>query len=323
MIKYFALKKVSKNIIFIDGINRTGKLLTGSLVASLNKMEHLEFGEIFQHIVPAIKLKKISTDFSKAFLHNYINQLLYNKYLSRNVNFRKNDRTGIENYKNPKLYKKRLKTKEGKKIMPKIMVEKPFLPFVTHDIMCNYDEFLKLDLDIKIIEIFRNPIDLVYSWKQRKLSSRFGKDKRIFTLLIEKNKKPYSQHLYNLPKNWEKLNEIEKCIMYVKILTERSVNQLKKNYNKKYIYLTDYETIISNTKKELIKISKFLNTSLSKKSLKFIKKEKCPKIINYKLRKKKLNYINKGVSNKYQKMLIEMEKNYLNDIYGLKKIKFK
>ena len=74
--------------------------------------------------------------------------------------------------------------------------------------------------------------------------------------------------------------------LYVKILTERSVNQLQKNYNKKYIYLTDYETIISNTKKELKKISKFLNTSFSKKTLKFIKKEKCPKIINYKLRKK-------------------------------------
>ena len=108
--------------------------------------------------------------------------------------------------------------------------------------------------------------------------------------------------------------------MYVKILTERSVNQLKKNYNKKYIYLTDYETIISNTKKELIKISKFLNTSLSKKLLNLLRKKKCPKIINYKLRKKKLDYINKGVSNKYQKMLIEMEKNYSNDIYGLKKL---
>ena len=58
-------------------------------------------------------------------------------------------------------------TKRGIKIMPKIMAEKPFLPFVTHDIMCNYDEFLKLKIDIKIIEIFRNPIDLVYSWKQK------------------------------------------------------------------------------------------------------------------------------------------------------------
>ena len=58
MNKYFALKIITKKIVFIDGINRTGKLLTGSLVSSLDKMEHLEFGEIFQHIIPAIKLKK-------------------------------------------------------------------------------------------------------------------------------------------------------------------------------------------------------------------------------------------------------------------------
>ena len=59
-------------------------------------MEHLEFGEIFQHIVPAIKLKKFLQIFSKAFLHNYINQLLYNKYLSRNVNFRKMIEPGLK-----------------------------------------------------------------------------------------------------------------------------------------------------------------------------------------------------------------------------------
>ena len=65
--KYFAIKLITKNLVFIDGINRTGKLLTGSLVSSLNNVEHLEFGEIFQHLVPAIKLKKISIDFTKAF----------------------------------------------------------------------------------------------------------------------------------------------------------------------------------------------------------------------------------------------------------------
>ena len=66
MIKYFALKKVSKNIIFIDGINRTGKLLTGSYCIT-NKIEHLIWMKFFQHIVPAIKLKKISQIFLKHF----------------------------------------------------------------------------------------------------------------------------------------------------------------------------------------------------------------------------------------------------------------
>ena len=152
--KYYPLKLTKNKLIFIDGINRTGKLLTGSLISSFHKMEHLEFGEVFQHIVPAIKLKKISLDFAKAFIHNYLNQLIYNKYLSRNVNFRKDDRTGIHNAKDPKRYIKRLKEKEGDNIIKKINLEKPIIPFVTHDIICNYSDFHRLNLDIKIIEIF-------------------------------------------------------------------------------------------------------------------------------------------------------------------------
>ena len=137
--------------------------------------------------------------------------------------------------------------------------------------------------------------------------------------MIEKNKKPYSQHLYNLPINWRKLNEIEKNILYVKILTERSVKQLKKNYNKN-IYLTDYETIVENTESELKKIAKFLNTSFSKKTYQFIKKENCPKKIDFNLKNKKLEFINNRISKKYSKVLIDMEKKYIKNIYGLKKI---
>ena len=57
-IQYSPLNRIAKNIILIDGISRTGKLLLGSLVSSFDKMEHLEFGENFEFIVPAIRLKK-------------------------------------------------------------------------------------------------------------------------------------------------------------------------------------------------------------------------------------------------------------------------
>ena len=36
-INYFPINRISKNIILIDGISRTGKLLLGSLVSSLTK----------------------------------------------------------------------------------------------------------------------------------------------------------------------------------------------------------------------------------------------------------------------------------------------
>ena len=57
-INYFPLNRISENIILIDGISRTGKLLLGSLIASFDKMEHLEMGENFEYLLPAVKLKK-------------------------------------------------------------------------------------------------------------------------------------------------------------------------------------------------------------------------------------------------------------------------
>jgi hypothetical protein len=51
--KYHPQKRILQNnqIVFIDGISRTGKLLLGSLVSQLDRMEHLEFGENFESFV--------------------------------------------------------------------------------------------------------------------------------------------------------------------------------------------------------------------------------------------------------------------------------
>ena len=144
--KYFYMEPLAKNIVFIDGIPRTGKLMTGAIVSSLNRMESIEFGETFEHFLPALKLKKCTFDFAKSYLCNYINQLIYNKMISRNVNFRATDRTGIPNYFDPKVYKKRLKMKEGDLVLERIKKRKLILPFITHDIMVNYSIFSKLKL---------------------------------------------------------------------------------------------------------------------------------------------------------------------------------
>ena len=71
-IEYSPSARLSKNIILVDGITRTGKLLLGSLISSFDRMEHLEFGENFEFIVPAIKFKKVELNFGKSYLNNYL-----------------------------------------------------------------------------------------------------------------------------------------------------------------------------------------------------------------------------------------------------------
>ena len=315
--KYFNMKALAKDIVLIDGISRAGKLMSGAIISSFKNMESVEFGENFEHFLPAIKLKKCSNDFAKSYLFNHLKQLIYNKMISRNINFRPSDRTGIKNYFNPKVYKKRLLMKEGDLVVKRILTTKPTLPFITHDLMVNYDIFEKLNINVKMIEIFRNPVDLVYSWYKRGLGDRWGKDPRVFTLLVEKNNKPYPWYLYNLPKNWSKLNVCEKCVYFVTLLTSQSIIQYKKINNKKKIYITNYEKIVENTQQEMLYISRFLNTKFSNQTKRIIKKENLPNTLENKSYLKKKEFIKKKVNKKSFDKLMFLVKRYNKNTYGL------
>lgn len=318
--KYYFMEPIIKDIVFIDGIPRSGKLLAGSLISSLNKMESFELGENFEHFMPALKMNKCSYDFAKSYLCNYINQLIYNKMLSRHVNFRSFDRTGIQNYFNPNLYKKRLKMREGDQVVKKIKSLKQILPLVTHDIMTNYKVFDKLNIKVKFISVYRSPIELVYSWIKRGLGTRWGKDPRIFTLLINKENKPCPWYLHNFPKIWKKLNKYERCVYYVILLTTRSIKEQRKIKNKKDFFVTTYDRIVENTFGELKKISKFLKTNFSKKTHLFIRREKCSsKYLKQKINSK-IDFIKKNVDKKIFERLFALEKKYKKDLYGLNKI---
>ncbi len=250
-ITYYPLKLLTKNFVLIDGISRTGKLLLGSLISSFNRMEHLEFGETFEHLLPAVKFKKIDLKFTKAFIHNYLNQLVYNKYISRNVNFRPNDRTGIKQSRNPKIYFERLKIDDGDKIVKIIKKEKPYIPIVTHDLSVNFDILKKLNLDFKIIEILRSPVEMVYSWYKRGLGKRFGNDQRIFTLLINKKKNIYPWYNALFVKEIKKQSECDICITLVLSLIKESIPKIKKMKN---IYLTSYDLITQIQKMNCLNI---------------------------------------------------------------------
>jgi hypothetical protein len=321
-ISYKAPKNLIKKLIFLDGLNRSGKLLLGTLVSSLKDMESLEFGENFEHFLPAMKFKKVNKNFSKSFLVNYLNQLIYNKMISRNTNFRSTDRTGVSKYQNPQVYKKRLKMTEGDAVIKRINKSNFFLPLVTHDLMSNYDQLKKLNLKFSIIQIFRNPFDLVYSWYKSGLGKRWGADPRIFSLVINinKNNLPWYAYDYKNKRKFEELNEVEKCAIYVTSQIDRTLKNLNKFNYKKNLYVTDYFTLVENTNEELKNIANFLKTDFSNKTKSHIKRERCPNSKVRKLSNKKKYFIKKNVKKAIFAKLIKNEKKFENNIYNLRKI---
>jgi hypothetical protein len=320
--KYTPSKMLSNNIIIVDGIGRSGKLLLGTIVSSFSNTEHFEMGRNFEDIAPGIEFKKIKIDYAESFIKNYLNELIYNKYLSRNVNFRASDRTGVNNSQNFKLYKKRLKQKEGNKVINLIKKEKRCFPFVTHDLLLSINAFNKLNIKYKMVYLFRNPFDLVFSWHKKNHGARLnGKDQRMFSLMIERNKKNYPW--YNkIFGEYKEYNNIENCANIVFKLNEKTIEKIKKlkKNSMKNIFISTYEKVSENKNNEIKSIAKFLKTKFTKNTHNLIKKERLhprdQKLYSLNLKKRK-KFIELNISKKIYDKLINQEKKFNSNIYNL------
>ena len=111
------MKFISNNLkkpklVFIDGLTRTGKSLLSGIIPSFKNFEHLDFANELELLLSSYHCKKIKFDYLKSHLHKYFLEKAYNKLISRSVNFRPDDQTGVKNYAFTNIYQKRLKREE-------------------------------------------------------------------------------------------------------------------------------------------------------------------------------------------------------------------
>ncbi len=321
MIKTFdSQKNLIKKIVFIDGIPRSGKTAMASVLPSLHKSESIEFCNFLEQILPGLSLNSINFAFAKSYINKTFDELAYNKLIGRNSNFRPTDLTSITNYRNPKLYKKRLFKEEGEKAIKELKKSKNFFPFVSHDLMSNINYLNKLDLNFKLIEIYRNPIDNVYSWFRRGVAKSFEKNSRIFTILLKApNGRLCPWYIQEDYKEWFKFNDMEKCVHLVMKLINRSIIKQRKFRTKKILTI-NFENFVQFPDEELKRICSFLNTQTTNQTKYFLRKANVPRRIKDYETVKKANEIRGRVSKSLFEKLMSFEENYNKKTYGFSDI---
>ena len=160
--------------------------------------------------------------------------------------------------------------------------------------------------NLKIISIFRNPIDIVNSWINLELGVA---ERQILNQIpLLRNKKNLKAFYYYkfLNKPMSNKNDIA-----VDMVGECFLNDLKsyeKNKNKKMIYRVDFNNFAENTNKIIKDISLFLKLNSTQFTKKIMKKERLPREIRIEDKDDKLNKIKNLVSKKKYLKLLELEK---------------
>jgi hypothetical protein len=177
----------------------------------------------------------------------------------------------------------------------------------THDGLWFYNFWSSLGIrNLKIISIFRNPIDIVYSWLNLDLGVAEKKILNQIPLIKNtKNLKPF--YYYKFLKNAKK----NKNDVVVDMVGECFLNDLKfyeKIKNKKRIFRLEFNNFAENTDKVIKKISLFLNLNISQFTRKIMIKERLPRKVRDEDKHIKLYKIKNLLSKSKYLKLLELEK---------------
>jgi len=289
-----SLKPSRKNIlieqlVLIDGQAACGKGALAPLIASMERVELLNFSPQIENICGLRYLEKIDNDSLETMIKLEIDLVLYETMMGRNTNFRFSDQSSAFNDVNFFEYIKRL-FRQGDKIIPKkIKEEKPILYFMTHAMLgLSNHLFDCLGEKLNIIELVRHPKSMLSqqtSYNEWWLTDE-GK-KRQFQLFFnyEGEEVPF------WTKGWERLyldcNPVERAIYemdhHIKV-TEKFKNLNKSTYNYQCISIP-FENYVVEPVPYLELIANILKTRIGKKTERILRKENLPRkkeIINNK-----------------------------------------
>jgi len=174
---------IAPKVLFLNAVSGSGKALFGPIVSSLDRVEKHRLEHIFEYLGIQGAFGKVSQDVVVSMMKLYADFTLYNNLISREVNLRPFDDTGIIPSPFRFRYLARLFTKDGDAVMERIKGENPILCVCTlHLHVGLHFAFEAIGERLRIFEIVRHPLFLIKHWAS--YIDRIGTDPREFSLWI-------------------------------------------------------------------------------------------------------------------------------------------
>ena len=170
------------------------------------------------------KIKKINSDVAFYLLKKNLNITQFYNSIGRNVNYKKNDFSSIYNYHDPSLYLKR-----SKSITQKLSTipNRYLFQIMLHSGMNSGKLLLESSSSLKIIEIFKNPVELVFSWIKKNYGKDIYKNSNVYVLTIKYKNKILPFYAKGWEDKYLKMSQYDRCAHMIFRLHNDRKNQIK------------------------------------------------------------------------------------------------
>ena len=266
---------LAKNIVVLDGLTGTGKTMFSPLLASMEKMQNPRFEYMFEYLLIAAKQARINEDAANTLIRLLTDIKLYDGSISRDVNFRPSDLSGVFANKNGFKYLKQLLAQDGNDAQAKIELESPKLLLVTHQIFSCLDVLNNCFGDsVKIVEMVRHPLYLIDHWLS--YIDMHCVNPRDFTLWLQSNDQtivPWFAEGWE--EQYQKMTSIERVVKSIDVLMQPIYKAIK-NSQKNFLIIP-FEDFVLKPFPHLKRLEVFLGSSLTPGSNFILEKQNVPR----------------------------------------------
>ena len=289
----------NNRIIFVDGMWGSGKSLLSPLLGLGQGIEKQKIDHNFEYICKLNYLKLLSEESAVTMLKIHSDLATYNSHISREVNFRFHDTSGVFNNPKKLKYLFNLFKKDKGNVEGEILRLKPTLHIMSHNILPVSKPLTKaFGRRLKLIAMTRNPVYMMKYWST--YLQRVGKEPKILTLSIGDNGDvPW---FIKDVKKFNNLRPMEKAIESYKDLSYSTLQVEKEGFlNEDSLMVIPFESFTLDSKMWIHKIMDYLELDDYSKFIKFLPQINCPRTYL-------LEGIDKKVIRSRRKNLAKLEK---------------
>ena len=271
-----------QQLVLVDGQPCSGKAVVDTAVASMERVELLQFSDQIEYSCALKSLGKITRDVAETMIKLEADTVLYETMMSRNVNFRLSDQSSVFKDPNFWVYIKRLFAKGDKLIPERIRLERPILHFMTHS-MLGFSEpiFNSFGDKVVIIDIVRHPMSMLV--QQTRYNEEWTTSEGRLRQVADPFLRYKDEQVPFWAKGYEELylksNPVERAIyvMHNQIeKVESFKNKFKEIYELQCITIP-FEKFVIDPWPYLEKIEVLLKTKMTRKTKKMLKKAGVPR----------------------------------------------
>lgn len=208
------------DILFLDGISRSGKKMSCRLLAQFDGIEQFNYISGIENVCYLHFLGQINSHNTSRFIHLNIDEASYDRIIGRRLNTRPTDESSIYNTTNPAEYMRRSTASDGTGAVQAFRSSGRIQLFHTHSILPFIDLLFAAFPKGRLIHVTRNPINIAHDWLLRGWGERWSNDPINFSVAAEYGDTNIPWFSVDWAEDYINMSPSERCIRSVIYLQE-------------------------------------------------------------------------------------------------------